>query len=141
MRSTSTTTTRLSVWSDLPFGQEHWVLFFKNQRLEALKLHDVELEDLQSCRAIALADIQELVLDRSQLEDGGAALIAEVAAGQGTSELVFRSWRHNQLVPFQMLERWESFMNALRSDRSRLERLEIICRIVRAVAQASRDFV
>jgi hypothetical protein len=113
---------KLRISGRLPFQNvEQFVLFLRQQRkLEYLSLNRSVRFPLGDdiCRALGAAEIPDLDIIGSTLEDGGAALIESVSKGRGPKGLSISR------ALFDSTERVISFFNALRGN-TYLERLEL----------------
>jgi hypothetical protein len=114
----------------LPFAKGHWISFLKTMGEhgtgQSVVLSGLKI-DQDSCRGVA--KIEDLKLDGCKLEDHGNSLIESVMAGRGPRALCISmtSCRDSSVVahPFETLERWKSFMNALNCDNCHLNRLSL----------------
>jgi hypothetical protein len=109
---------KLSFWATLPFDEANFRLFLRRHNLESLTLYHIRLRHEESCRAMAVADLQNIEFHSCLLADGGAALVDSVRAGRGP-----RGLRLGRLL-FDSAERFLSFINALRGN-TYLERLGV----------------
>jgi hypothetical protein len=103
---------KLSISERLPFNQENFVLLMNRHRFERLTLWCIRLNTVDACEAVAAADLQYLHLESCSFVDGGAALVESVRQGRGPRGFHF-DWDFYNGLPFDSLERYISFMNAL----------------------------
>jgi hypothetical protein len=115
---------KLSIRERLPFGEGILVLLL--DKLKSLSLQCIHLEGEDACRAVAVAELQYLNLSNCELGDGGVSLVESIREGRGPKELDLYSTRHyeNDWHPFDSIERFTSFLNALRGN-TYLERLDL----------------
>jgi hypothetical protein len=106
-RVKSTGPSNLAFWKALPFNIENWASFLSLQNLAYLGLFYMNL-DLEMSRVVAEARIARLELRGCTFEDDGAALIESVRTGRGPIGLSLLDKK-----PFNSLERWKGFINAL----------------------------
>jgi hypothetical protein len=117
----------LSILETLLFDEGNLVLFLNQRRkLESLTLQNIWLRTGEACRAVSLADVRKLHIHGCNFADDGAALIESLMQGRGPRELFLRPpvIPSRSFQPFDSLERFLSFMNALRGN-TYLERLDV----------------
>jgi hypothetical protein len=104
--------TKLTLWDRLPFDDRNFVWCLDHLNLEYLGLSQITLNGGQTCRAVATAEINYLSLKYCEFEDEEAVqvLVDNIRAERGPKGLTLKG------EPFDSLERFTSFVNALRGN-------------------------
>jgi hypothetical protein len=112
--------TKLSLYERLPFDDRNFVWCLDHLNLEYLNLSSITLDDGQTCRAVATAQINYLCLRDCEFEAEEAVqvLVNNVRAGRGPKGFSL------EREPFKSSERLGDVMNALRGN-TYLERLDL----------------
>jgi hypothetical protein len=111
---------KVSFRTRLPFNREHWALFLRQRNPpEYVRLSYMSF-NLESSRLFAAAPFQCVELLGCDLEDEGESLIESVRTGLGPQGLSFLDMK-----PFTTVDRWISFMNALKENSCSLKLLKI----------------
>jgi hypothetical protein len=119
------------------FNARNLALFLNQHKLVSLELRVIHLDSEVSCRAVASAAVEYLLLGGGcDLEDGGTALVEAVREGRGPKDLSFGD------DPFDSSERLVAFMHALRGN-MHVERLRLPIiddgQVTQALAAALRE--
>jgi hypothetical protein len=128
----STTDSRLAKMTILyllPFNEENLFLFFEQNKIKSLTLSDIDFLSATFCRAVALAELEDLELRSCVLADQGEALLESIRKGRGPKGLCIKSFGiGDEMLPFseqfEDSDRFISFLNALRNN-TYLERLHL----------------
>jgi hypothetical protein len=113
----------------LPFNEENLYLLLEQKKIKSLTLSDIKCLSTACCRAVALSELEDLVLRSCVLVDQGAALLESVQKGRGPKGLCIKSFgMGDEMLPFSEQfddsDRFISFLNALRNN-TYLERLDL----------------